>query len=59
MFTLQELIKIGEWLNKKFVGTFYISFAKGFEGEYIIVETERDCREGRQVFSIREILSEE
>lgn len=60
MLTLKELTKVTEWINKNFVGTYYISFASGFRNEaYVIIETERDCREGRQVFSVREILGEE
>ena len=58
MFTNQQLVKVAKFIEEKFVGDFCVSFAKGFEDTYVIIETERDSREGRQVFSLTEILSE-
>ena len=58
MLSAVELIKIGEWAKSHFVGEFYFSFVQGFEGVYIIVETAPNCREGRQVFKVSEILGE-
>lgn len=59
MLTMQELIKIAAWFEKNFIGTYYISFLEGFKDNYIIIETEKDKSDGRQVFSIREILNQE
>lgn len=59
MFTVAELIKITNWINKRFDGSCFISFVEGFEGSYAIIETKKDCRDGRQVVSIKEILSED
>lgn len=58
MLSKLELIKIARWFEQNFVGEYYISFVKGFEGIYIIVEQSPDCNEGRQVFKVSEILSE-
>ena len=58
MLSLNELVKIGEWVKTHFVGEYYFSFVQGFEGTYLLVETTPNCREGRQVFKISEILSE-
>ena len=41
------------------MGNYYISFIQGFTETYIIVETEKDKRNGRQVFSARDILNQE
>lgn len=58
MLSKLELTKIAKWFEKNFIGEFYISFVKGFEGIYIIIEQSPNCSEGRQVFKISEILSE-
>ena len=58
MLSSNELVKIGEWVKTHFVGEHYFSFVQGFEGMYLLAETTLDCREGRQVFKVSEILSE-
>lgn len=37
MFTAQDIIIIGEWLQKNFVGDFHIDFVKGFDDIYVLV----------------------
>ena len=59
MLTLQELIKITNWIEKNFIGTYYISFIEGFTETYVIVEKEKNKRKGMQIFSARDILNQE
>ena len=56
MLHSQELIKIAKWFEDNWIGNFWVSFAKGFEDTYVIVEQERGSADGRQVFALSEIL---
>lgn len=55
MLHANELIKIGEWVKEHFTDEPKISFAKGFEDIYLIV----DLGSTRKAYALSEILKGE
>ena len=58
MFTVNELVRIGQWIEENYAGEYWFSFVQGFEGRYIIVEPCKGQRGGREVYKIEEILGD-